>query len=158
MLAAGTLGSVPTFSDGKNAMTNPASPRCVLSFTGTPAELLAYLDRFAAGSFAAAGLSLAEVVEWELTATIVRHPAGKGLRACEECHDSARARLAAVEAERDTLRAALFGAHQDQEMAEARLAAVEALCDAITDGANWKVAGVAVVSVDRVRAAARGES
>lgn len=51
--------------------------RRILTFRGTPNELLAYLrtEVFAedlAGAYR-------DVYDWELTASIARHPAGKGL-------------------------------------------------------------------------------
>lgn len=61
-----------------------ADPRRVLSFTGTIVGFLDYLD--AAVDMEHLQNELLDVsarteYEWELTASIARHPAGKGLRA-----------------------------------------------------------------------------
>lgn len=57
---------------------DPAPPRRVLTFTGTRQSFLAYL---VSARFLAEFLSEPddELRDWELTASIARHPAGKGL-------------------------------------------------------------------------------
>lgn len=68
------------------------APRLVLSFTGTTVELLGYLASPDASALLARQVSTHSVqlitgyddlvsnrYDWELTASIARHPAGKGL-------------------------------------------------------------------------------
>lgn len=65
----------------------PADPRRVLSFTGTRCEFLLWLEAMVDLQDVAGvppefvPLDAGETYEWELTASISRHPAGKGLRA-----------------------------------------------------------------------------
>ena len=66
----------------------PATPRRVLSFTGTRAEFLRFLSASLAPGGPPHGMCWSElaatdrdVYEWQLTGSIARHPAGKGLRA-----------------------------------------------------------------------------
>lgn len=67
-------------------MTDPTSPaessrRRVLTFRGTVEEFSAFMDGPWLGEVNDVGApNLREVYEWQLTAAIARHPAGKGLR------------------------------------------------------------------------------
>lgn len=59
--------------------TSPTSePRRVLSFTGTLSEFYDYLDAFR-WTTANLGGTGDDAFEWDLTASVARHPAGKGL-------------------------------------------------------------------------------
>lgn len=55
-----------------------AEPTRVLSFTGSVREFLDALDRWSLEAYAIGGRAV-EVYEWQITASIARHPAGKGL-------------------------------------------------------------------------------
>lgn len=74
-------GCLP-YMDGSHVSTCPEadSRRRVLTFTGTRSAFLRYLvsTRFLTEFLAEPD---EELREWELTASIARHPAGKGLQA-----------------------------------------------------------------------------
>lgn len=55
-------------------------PTRVLTFSGTVADFLDYMDRVRLDwALAWTPADEAEAFDWEVTATIARHPAGKGL-------------------------------------------------------------------------------
>ena len=53
--------------------------RLIFTFRGTPSDLLDYLDDIVRRSAPPPPGLEREIYEWELTAAISRHPAGKGL-------------------------------------------------------------------------------
>lgn len=61
-------------------MSGP-EPRRVLSFTGTLGAFLDYLDSWDTAGQMDRATAAGESYDWELTASIARHPAGKGLQA-----------------------------------------------------------------------------
>lgn len=72
-----------TFSDD-------SSPRRVLAFTGTRHQFVEWLRglHLVPADLWVSGDPLDELFEWELTASIARHPAGKGLGPIDGLHDS----------------------------------------------------------------------
>lgn len=64
-------------------------PSRILSFSGTIGEFLDYIARWQlVSSVDNRNLTWADTYEWELTAAIARHPAGKRLGPIEGLHDS----------------------------------------------------------------------
>jgi hypothetical protein len=67
----------PHYANDLGQLIGP--PRRVLSFTGTRADFLDYLNGLPHSGTWRRMVDAYETYEWEITASIVRHPAGKGL-------------------------------------------------------------------------------